>query len=107
MSDNTLVLAMQNGLGAAERVIENLPKDAPRPQVALGVAQGFGASIEAPGEVKYANMRLMRFGETQDGEPGIGETHGLPGRGGGIDRVHDFRQAVGNEHFLDQSDAEQ
>ena len=68
LSDNTLVLAMQNGLGAAERVIENLPKDAPRPQVALGVAQGFGASIEAPGEVKYANMRLMRFGETQDGE---------------------------------------
>jgi 2-dehydropantoate 2-reductase len=35
--------------------------------VALGVAQGFGASVRGPGIIAFANMRLMRFGETEDG----------------------------------------
>ena len=64
----TTILAMQNGLGAAERVRQNLPPTASSTHVALGVAQGFGASVLGPGAVTYANMRLMRFGETEDGD---------------------------------------
>ncbi|MDB2403355.1 2-dehydropantoate 2-reductase [bacterium] len=69
----TTVLAMQNGLGAAERVQQNLPETAHEVHVALGVAQGFGASVEAPGQVRFANMKLMRFGETVDGDSPVME----------------------------------
>ena len=68
LGDKTTILAMQNGLGAAERVEQNLPSSSPPVHLALGVAQGFGASVLGPGSVKFANMKLMRFGETSDGE---------------------------------------
>lgn len=68
LSPQTTILAMQNGLGAAERVQQNLPEDADDTHVALGVAQGFGAALEAPGQVRFANMKLMRFGEVVDGD---------------------------------------
>lgn len=68
LGDKTTLLAMQNGLGAAERVEQNLPKTATPVHVALGVAQGFGASVLGPGAVTFANMKLMRFGETTDGD---------------------------------------
>ena len=68
LGDKTTLLAMQNGLGAAERVAQNLPQTSAPVHVALGVAQGFGASVLGPGSVKFANMKLMRFGETHDGD---------------------------------------
>ena len=43
VTENTLILAMQNGLGAAERVRKELP-DA---NVLLGVAEAFGAEVFA------------------------------------------------------------
>ena len=75
LGPETTILAMQNGLGAAERVRQNLPdagssaaSAASAVHVALGVAQGFGASVRGPGVIAFANMRLMRFGETEDGD---------------------------------------
>ena len=64
----TTLIAMQNGLGAGERVEAALPADAARPRIVLGVAQGFGAAMRAPGSVTYANMNLLRFGEPFGGE---------------------------------------
>lgn len=68
LGPGTTILAMQNGLGAAERVAQNLPPTSDPVHIALGVAQGFGASVLGPGAVRYANMKLMRFGETHDGD---------------------------------------
>ena len=45
--EDALVLTIQNGLGAAERIGAHMPLD----QVLLGVAEGFGASIKAPGHI--------------------------------------------------------
>lgn len=63
MKKETLVLAMQNGLGAGERMSQHLPQD----QVLIGVAGGFGASIKAPGHVHHHGMELIRVGEMQGG----------------------------------------
>lgn len=58
-----LVLTIQNGLGAAERIGEHMPLD----RVLIGVAEGFGASIVAPGHVHHNNMRQIRIGEVNGG----------------------------------------
>jgi len=59
-----LVVAFQNGLGAGERIARHVPEE----QVLIGIAEGFGASVPAPGQVHHNGMRLIRLGE-------------LPGRG--------------------------
>ena len=56
---DTLVLAIQNGLGSADRVAAILGAE----RVAVGVAGGFGASIRAPGHVHHNGWELIRFGE--------------------------------------------
>ncbi|MBV7335171.1 2-dehydropantoate 2-reductase [Chloroflexi bacterium TSY] len=63
LRDDTLVLTIQNGLGAAERICEHLTPD----NVLLGVAGGFGASIEGPGHVHHNGMELIRIGEMTGG----------------------------------------
>ncbi len=63
LRDGTLVLAMQNGLGAGERICQHLPSS----HVLIGVAEGFGASIKAPGHVHHNGMTLIRIGELQSG----------------------------------------
>ena len=60
---STLVLTIQNGLGAAERICQHLSCD----NILLGVAGGFGASIKAPGHVYHNGMELIRIGEMQGG----------------------------------------
>ena len=55
----TLVLPIQNGLGSADAVAEILGDDA----VAIGVAEGFGASIVGPGHAHHHGMALVRLGE--------------------------------------------
>ncbi len=60
---DTVVLAMQNGLGAAERVLKELP-DA---NVLLGIAEAFGAAMKGPGHVHHASMKLIRIGEVVGG----------------------------------------
>ncbi len=58
-----VVMAFQNGLGAGERVARHVPED----QVVVGIAEGFGSSIPAPGRVHHHGMRLIRLGEMQGG----------------------------------------
>lgn len=63
LDDEAVVLTIQNGLGAFERIAEHLPAD----RIVLGVAQGFGAAVVAPGHVHHPGMRLIRLGEPAGG----------------------------------------
>lgn len=58
-----VVMAFQNGLGAGERVARQVPEQ----QVVVGIAEGFGSSIPAPGRVHHHGMRLIRIGEMRGG----------------------------------------
>jgi 2-dehydropantoate 2-reductase len=60
---DTIVMTIQNGLGSGDRIRRCLP-DVP---VVLGVAQGFGASMRAPGHVHHHGMSLIRIGELDGG----------------------------------------
>ena len=59
-----VVMAFQNGLGAGERVARHVPEA----HVVVGIAEGFGSSIPAPGHVHHTGMRLIRIGELH-GDP--------------------------------------
>ena len=63
LGNDTLVLTIQNGLGAADRICRHLPPD----NVLLGVAGGFGASIHGPGHAHHNGMELVRLGELGGG----------------------------------------
>ncbi len=63
MGPNSLVLTIQNGLGAGERIAEHMSTD----NVLLGVAAGFGASMRAPGHAHHNSMSLIRIGELNGG----------------------------------------
>jgi 2-dehydropantoate 2-reductase len=58
-----VVMAFQNGLGAGERVARALPEH----HVVIGIAEGFGSSIPAPGRVHHHGMRMIRIGEMHGG----------------------------------------
>lgn len=55
----TTVLTIQNGLGSAEKVARALGED----KVTIGVVDGFGASIKAPGHAHHNGWELVRLGE--------------------------------------------
>lgn len=61
---DTVILTIQNGLGAAERIAEAIPTS----QVMLGVVGGFGASMKGPGHAHHNGMELVRLGEMDGGE---------------------------------------
>jgi len=63
MPPEALVLTIQNGLGAGERIAAHLPVG----QVMLGVADGFGASMRGPGHAHHNAMKLIRLGEMPGG----------------------------------------
>ncbi len=54
----TIVLTIQNGLGAADVVAATVGEE----RLAIGIAGGFGARLVAPGHVFHNAMRLIRFG---------------------------------------------
>lgn len=54
----TLVLTIQNGLGAADAVAAAVDPD----RLIVGVAQGFGASLLAPGHAHHNDMKAIRMG---------------------------------------------
>jgi 2-dehydropantoate 2-reductase len=58
-----IVLAFQNGLGAAERLATHVPDD----RILVGIAEGFGSSVPEPGHVHHNGMRLIRIGEPGGG----------------------------------------
>lgn len=61
---DTVILTIQNGLGAADRIAEAIPTS----QVMLGVVGGFGASMRGPGHAHHNGMELVRLGEMDGGE---------------------------------------
>ena len=63
LHDKTIVLTIQNGLGAGERISRCLPSA----NILLGVAGGFGASVVGPGHVHHNAMELLRLGELLGG----------------------------------------
>ena len=60
---NSIILTIQNGLGAAERIAESIDTS----QVMIGVVGGFGASMKAPGHAHHNGMQLVRIGEMNGG----------------------------------------
>jgi len=63
MGPESMVITIQNGLGAGERIAEYMDAG----KVLLGVADGFGASMKAPGHVHHSAMNLIRVGEMNGG----------------------------------------
>ena len=60
---NSLILTIQNGLGAGERIADYMDTA----NVLLGVADGFGASMKGPGHAHHNGMNLIRMGEVAGG----------------------------------------
>lgn len=58
VDSSTRILTIQNGLGSAERVADQLGTS----HLMVGVAQGFGASLEKPGHVHHNDMKAIRMG---------------------------------------------
>lgn len=63
MGSESVVITIQNGLGAGERIAQFMETE----RVLLGVADGFGASMKAPGHVHHNAMNLIRVGEMNGG----------------------------------------
>ncbi len=63
MGPESIVLTIQNGLGAGERIARFMSTE----RVLLGVADGFGASMRGPGHVHHNAMNLIRLGEMNGG----------------------------------------
>jgi 2-dehydropantoate 2-reductase len=63
MGPESMVITIQNGLGAGERIAQYMNTD----RVLLGVADGFGASMKGPGHVHHNAMNLIRVGEMNGG----------------------------------------
>jgi 2-dehydropantoate 2-reductase len=61
--EHSIILTIQNGLGAGERIEAAISND----NILLGVAGGFGASMRAPGYAHHNGMELIRVGEMQGG----------------------------------------
>ena len=59
----SVILTIQNGLGAADRIAEAIDTS----QVMIGVVGGFGASIKQPGHAHHNGMQLVRLGEMDGG----------------------------------------
>lgn len=55
---HTIVLTIQNGLGAADEVARIIGDD----RLIVGVAQGFGASLPEPGHAHHNDMKAIRMG---------------------------------------------
>jgi len=66
MGPESIVITIQNGLGAGERIAQYMATD----RVLLGVADGFGASMKGPGHVHHNAMNLIRVGEMDGGMTG-------------------------------------
>ena len=63
MGPESILVTIQNGLGAGERIAEFMETG----RVLLGVADGFGASMKGPGHVHHSAMNLIRLGEMNGG----------------------------------------
>ena len=60
---DTIILTIQNGLGAAERIAQSIDTS----QVMIGVVGGFGASMKGPAHAHHNGMQQVRIGEMNGG----------------------------------------
>jgi 2-dehydropantoate 2-reductase len=58
MNAGTIVLTIQNGLGSADKVASELGDE----RLIVGVAKGFGASLQAPGHSHHNDMNAIKMG---------------------------------------------
>ncbi|MBT6273099.1 MAG: 2-dehydropantoate 2-reductase [Chromatiales bacterium] len=63
LSEDSVILTIQNGLGAAERISEYRSPE----NILIGVAGGFGAIMRGPGHAYHNGMQLIRVGEMNGG----------------------------------------
>ena len=63
IDSGSLILTIQNGLGAGERIQSAIASDS----ILIGVAGGFGASVKGPGHAHHNGMQLIRIGEMSGG----------------------------------------
>ena len=63
LPQTAMVVTIQNGLGAGERLAAALPEK----QIYLGVAEGFGASMKGPGHATHTAMKQIRIGHIHGG----------------------------------------
>jgi len=59
LGNDTLILTIQNGIGAPERIAAAIRSD----NILNGIAGGFGASIVGPGHAHHNNMQLIALAE--------------------------------------------
>lgn len=55
---NSPIITIQNGLGAGDIILKYMPKNS----IILGVAEGFGASLKAPGSIIHTANKQIRLG---------------------------------------------
>jgi 2-dehydropantoate 2-reductase len=55
---NSPIITIQNGLGAGDIILKHMPRN----NIILGVAEGFGASLTAPGRVTHTANKQIRLG---------------------------------------------
>jgi len=63
VKDNGVVLTIQNGLGAGDRIAQYIDTK----NVMLGVASNFGACMKGPGHAEHKSMNLLAIGELNGG----------------------------------------
>ena len=55
---NSPIITIQNGLGAGDIILRHMPEN----NIILGVAEGFGASLQGPGHVTHTANKQIRLG---------------------------------------------
>eukprot|EP00928_Gymnodinium_smaydae_P052920 TRINITY_DN37041_c0_g1_i1.p1 TRINITY_DN37041_c0_g1~~TRINITY_DN37041_c0_g1_i1.p1 ORF type:complete len:570 (-),score=168.08 TRINITY_DN37041_c0_g1_i1:137-1846(-) len=63
LKEDGVVLTIQNGLGAGDRIAQHMDTA----NVMLGVANNFGAAMKGPGHVEHKSMNLIAIGEMNGG----------------------------------------
>lgn len=63
VKDDGVILTIQNGLGAGDRIAQHIDTG----RVMLGVASNFGAAMKGPGHAEHKNMNLINIGEMTGG----------------------------------------
>jgi len=63
VKEDGVILTIQNGLGAGERIAEHIDTS----RVMLGIASNFGAAMRGPGHAWHASMNLICIGEMKGG----------------------------------------
>ncbi len=58
LSENTIVLTIQNGLGAADLVADAVGEE----RLIVGIAAAFGASLKGPGHAHHNGMEAIKLG---------------------------------------------